>query len=146
MENRNLFLDIRLKFIRAINEDIKHAKDEQGKRLPRAKIVEKMTELLGEEISIIMLYNWTAKSHGGHRFPVFFLPAFIKATGQRRTLHLLLNKSLPSSESLNMETEKLNKKIYRLVVKREKIENILKQRNNREIVYEKQKFISTDNI
>ena len=102
-------LNIDAEFRAAISEDIKNCP------FSRYQITAQISELTGEEITINMLYNWTAESHEGHRFPCQFLPAFVIATGGRRAFEVLSRKSglfaLPGPEALRAEIQKLEEDI-----------------------------------
>ncbi|NLW34880.1 MAG: hypothetical protein GXY80_05275, partial [Syntrophorhabdus aromaticivorans] len=86
----------------------------------------RMTDYIGEEITLTMLNNWTATSHP-HEMPLSWLPAFIQATGgQRRSSEVLSRHSglylLPGPEALRAETQSLRerrKKIDREIRARE---------------------------
>jgi len=103
-------LDIDSEFRAAISADIKAC--------PRSRyqVAARMSELIGQEITISMLNNWTAEAHEKHRFPAIWLPAFIHATdGQRRAMGVLSRHSglfaLPGPEVLRAEIQRLDEEI-----------------------------------
>jgi hypothetical protein len=102
-------LDIDSEFRAAVSRDIK------GCPSSHYQIAARMSELVGQEITESMLYSWTAESKDRHRFPCQFLPAFVIATGQRRTFEVLSRKSglfaLPVPEALRAEIQKLDEEI-----------------------------------
>lgn len=102
-------LNIDTEFRAAISEDIKNCP------LSRYQVVAMISELTGEEITINMLYNWTAESHEKHRFPAQYLPAFVIATGGRRAFEVLSRKAglfaLPGPEALRAEIQKIEEDI-----------------------------------
>lgn len=110
----------------AMSEDLRHAVDEHGKELSRAEVAARMTDYIGEEITLTMLNNWTATSHP-HEMPASCLPAFKYGTGnQRRTLETISRHTdlylLPGPEALRAETQSLRerrKKIDREIRARE---------------------------
>ncbi len=53
----------------------------RGTPYKRWEIAGRMGEYAGAEITESMLNAWTAESKEGHRFPLEFLPAFCRATG-----------------------------------------------------------------
>lgn len=96
----------------ALSEDLRHACDASGHELSRAQVAARMSDLLGEEVTVSgHLNNWTATSHS-HEIPACHLPAFILATGgQRRAMAVLSRYSglflLPGPEALRAEIELL---------------------------------------
>lgn len=96
----------------ALSEDLRHASDEHNKDLSRAQVAAKMTDLLGEEITLSMLNNWTAVSHP-HEMPISYLPVFIRATGgQRRAAEVISRHSglylLPGPDALMAEIQRFD--------------------------------------
>jgi hypothetical protein len=55
----------------------------------RAQIADEMSAHLGTAISEHMLFDVTAESKVNHRFPLLWVPAFCKATGDWRLLHAI---------------------------------------------------------
>jgi hypothetical protein len=121
-------LDIDKELRAALSDDIKHACADKGRELSRAEVAARMTDLIGEEITLSMLNNWTAPSHP-HSIPSKWIPAFVLATGgQRRSIEVISKHSglflLPGPEALRAEiqrhdeiiqknkTEKLKKMIF----------------------------------
>ncbi len=103
-------LDINTQLEEALSDDLRHAADEQGRELSRAEVAAKMTDLLGREITLSMLDNWTATSHP-HEMPLSHYPAFVQATGgQMATAGTLSRYSklflLPGPEAIRAEIRK----------------------------------------
>jgi len=67
----NLLSGIRVK--RIITESIKKS------HLSRIQVADRMSKFLGIEITLAKLDAWCAESKHNHRFPLEFLPAFVKA-------------------------------------------------------------------
>ncbi|MBM4395605.1 MAG: hypothetical protein FJ087_07940 [Deltaproteobacteria bacterium] len=65
------------------------AEDLRRSRYPRDQVADRMAALLAREITQAMLDAWTAPSKPEHRFPTEYLPAFVHATEEHRTLRLL---------------------------------------------------------
>jgi len=102
-------LDVDAEFRAAISSDIKSCP------LSRYQIAARMSELVGQEITESMLYNWTADAHEKHRFPCQFLPAFVIATGGRMAFECLSRRSglfaLPGPEALRAEIQRIDEEI-----------------------------------
>lgn len=119
-------LNIKAETKAALAEDLRHAVDEQGKELSRAEVAARMTDHIGDEVTLTMINNWTATSHP-HEMPLSHLPAFTEATGnQRRTVEVLSRHTglylLPGPQALRAETQSLRerrKKIDREIRARE---------------------------
>ncbi len=99
----------------ALSEDLKHAVDEQGREISRAIVAARMTDEIGEEVTLSMLNNWTATSHP-HDIPLKYFPAFIKATGmQRRAAEVISRYAglfiLPGPEAIRAEIRKRDEMI-----------------------------------
>ena len=71
-DEANLICGLRIKKI--ISQAIKHSD------FSRIQVANRMSEDLGVEITQAMMDAWTAESKNGHRFPVEYLPAFVRAT------------------------------------------------------------------
>jgi hypothetical protein len=117
-------LSIEKEFKAALSDDLRHARDEYGREISRAQVAARMTDLLGEEISVSMLNNWTATSHP-HNIPANYLPAFVKATGgQKEAIEVLSRHSglfmLPGPEALRAEIQQINEELQRLKIERQK--------------------------
>ncbi len=101
-------LDIDSELRAAVTGDIK------ASPLSRYQIAARMSELVGQEITESMLYNWTAESHDKHNMPCKLLPAFVVATGGRRVFECLSRRSglfaLPGAEALGAEIHQLREK------------------------------------
>ena len=102
-------LDIDSEFRAAVSADLKACPHS------RYQIAARMSELIGQEITDSMLYSWTADSKERHRFPCQFLPAFIIATGERRTFEVLSKRTglfvLPGPEALRAEIQRFDEEI-----------------------------------
>jgi len=124
IEQINGSLNIASQIKNALAEDLKHAQDENGREISRAQVAARMTDLVGEEITLSMLNNWTATSHP-HEMPLSYLPAFIKATGgQRRTADLISQKIRPflftGPEALRAEIQRLDEKMKEMKIEKQK--------------------------
>lgn len=75
-------LNIRQQLITALSYSLRHA----GKS--REQIADEMSELTGEEISVHMINAWVCQSKEHHRFPLEYLPAFIKVTANLEPLNI----------------------------------------------------------
>lgn len=124
-------LDIDSEFRAAVSEDLKAAKDGTGRELSRFEVAARMSELVGQEITASMLYNWTADAHEKHRFPCQFMPSFIIATGGRRSFEVLSRKSglfaLPGEEALRAEIQRIDEEMKKLKGEKSKREMFLKE-------------------
>ena len=114
-------LDIGKEMKAALSDDVRHARDEQGREISRAQIAARMSDLLGDEITQTVIDNWTAPSHP-HRLPVDYLPSWIRATGGRRAAEVISRTSglLPptgapalraETQSLKEQRKQINKEI-----------------------------------
>ncbi|HBE44243.1 MAG TPA: hypothetical protein DDW17_02010 [Deltaproteobacteria bacterium] len=124
-------LSIEKEFKAALSGDIHHAHDEFGREISRAQVAARMTDYLGEEITLSVLNNWTATSHP-HSMPADYLPAFVKATGgQRRAVEAISRHSglfmLPGPEALRSEIQQINEEIQRLKIEKQKRMLFLKE-------------------
>jgi len=102
-------LSIEKEFKSALSDDLSHACDELGGEISRAQVAARMTDYLGEEISLSTINNWTATSHP-HSMPADHLPAFVRATGgQKRAVEVLSKHSglfmLPGPDALRAEIQ-----------------------------------------
>jgi hypothetical protein len=102
-------------FKEALSDDIRRAKDERGKEISRAQVAARMTDLIGEEVTLSMVNNWTATSHE-HELPASFLPAFIQATGGQRSAAEAISRHsglylLPGPEALRAEIQRFDEQI-----------------------------------
>ncbi len=118
-------LDIDSELREAVSSDIKTCP------LSRYQISARMSELTGQEITASMLYSWTAESKEKHRFPCQFLPAFVIATGGRRSFNVLSRRSglfaLPGPEALRAEIQKLDEQIKKFKSEKMKRHIFLKE-------------------
>ena len=121
-------LDIVKDFKAAMAEDLRHASDKNGRLLSRYEVAGAMSELLDKDITKDMLDNWTARSHP-HCMRGDFLPAFIMATGGRRTFEVLGRKAglfvLPGDEALRADIHKLNEEMKDLRRRKSAMERYL---------------------
>lgn len=124
-------LDIDAKLRAAISEDLKHAKDQNGREISRYEVAAKMSDLVGQEITASMLYNWTAESHDKNNFPLKLLPAFVAATRGRKTVELACREcgliAMLGAEALRAEVSQLDEEIERLIVERKKRKLFLRE-------------------
>ena len=116
-------LDIDQELRCCLSEDLKHAKDGNGRTISRYEVAAKMSELVGREITATMLNNWTAEAHEKHNFPSKWLPAFVQSTGgQRRAFECLSRHfeclsrhsglfALPTKEALLSEIKQIEEEI-----------------------------------
>jgi hypothetical protein len=119
----------------ALSDDLRHARDELGREISRAQVAARMTDLLGEEISVSMLNNWTATSHP-HNIPANYLPAFVKATGgQKEAIEVLSRHSglfmLPGPEALRAEIQHIDESIKNMKIEKQKRILFLKELEGR---------------
>jgi len=118
-------LDIDSEFRAAITDDLKACP------LSRYQVAARMSELVGQEITESMLYTWTADSKEKHRFPCQFLPAFVIATGGRRSFEALSRKSglfaLPGAEALRAEIQRIDEDMKKLKGEKVKRELFLRE-------------------
>jgi len=102
----------------AISADLKHATNIAGRELSRYEVAALMSELIGAEITASMLYNYTAESHEKHRMPAQYLPAFVQATGGRRSVETVSRHAglfaLPGPEALGSEIQRIEEQIGKL--------------------------------
>jgi hypothetical protein len=108
----------------ALSEDLRHAIDENGRELSRAQVAARMTDLIGEEITSSMLYNWTSPAHP-HEMHISYFPAFVRATGgQRRAAEALSRHCglfiLPGAEALRAEIQQINETIHKMQAEKQK--------------------------
>ena len=109
---RNGSLNIIKEIKSALSDDLRHAVDEHNKELSRAQVAALMTDLIGEEITLTMLNNWTATSHP-HEMPLSYLPAFIQATGGQRRISEAISRHsglhlLPGPDALRAEIQRFD--------------------------------------
>jgi hypothetical protein len=128
-------LDVEKELKCALSEDIRHAVDDSGRELSRAQVAARMTDFLGEEVTLSILNNWTATSHP-HSLPASYLPAFIRATGgQRRAAEVISRHSglflLPGAEALRAEIRRLEEDLERIKAEKQKRLFFLKELEGR---------------
>lgn len=86
----------------------------------RGNIAIEMERLLGNDpdypVSVSLLNAWTAPSKTDYRFPLLYLPAFIRATGATWLLEVLAGKcgrvTLTSEEEQLVEIGRLQKRVH----------------------------------
>ncbi len=92
-----------------INARLKEALALTLKEAPKSReqVCDKMTFLLGTEITRFMLDAWVSPSKEGHRFPAEYIPAFVLATGSLTSLHVLTDMcgvfAVPGADALRLE-------------------------------------------
>jgi hypothetical protein len=59
----------------------------------REAIAERMSHLVGREVTVAMLDTYTADSKRNHRFPAAWIPALCAATGDARLLQYLVQRT-----------------------------------------------------
>jgi hypothetical protein len=115
----------------AISQDLKHARNRAGRELSRYEVAAIMSELVGHEITASMLNNWTADSHEKHNMPLRYLPAFVQATGGRRSFESLSRHSglyaLPGPEVLRAEIRRIDEEIKHKHTEKHRREALLKE-------------------
>ncbi|GAB4485909.1 MAG: hypothetical protein OHK006_12830 [Thermodesulfovibrionales bacterium] len=121
MSELSFVRDLRTRIRRAIADDIKHARNKEGRKMHRREIAEGMTAILGEIVTVASLNNWTAKSHVKHRFPIEYLPAFVAVTGQKRALFFFI-ETMVKEMRIDNEIAGIEQKIFRLTKKKERLE------------------------
>lgn len=92
--------------------------------LSRYQISAKMSELLDQEVTANMLYNWTAESKEQYRFPAEFLPAFCEVVKSYEPIQFLAEKMalflMPGEEALRSEIQKIEEKMKDLEKEKDK--------------------------
>ena len=127
-KKRIVSLDIYKRTCDAMTEDIKHATDPDGMELSRHQIADRMTKIMGGEITKAMIDNWSGKRHPGHHFPIIYLPAFVQATGQRRLFRLIMEKCVPTL-ALIREVSQITQRMSALKGKKEMLEKTIEAIN-----------------
>ncbi len=127
-------LSIEKEFKAALAEDLRHAHDDYSREISRAQVAARMTDYLGEEITLSILNNWTATSHP-HSMPADHLPAFVKATGQGRAVEVLSRHSglfmLPGPEALRAEIQRIDEEMQKMKTEKQKRILFLKELEKR---------------
>lgn len=105
-------LNIMSEFKRILSKCLSNSK------LSAYQICARMSELLGCDITVTMMYAWTAQSHEQHRFPAEYLPAFCEAVKLYDPIKFLAQKTglflLPGEEALRSEIQKIEEELKRL--------------------------------
>jgi len=97
----------------------------------RDQVIDRMSAELGVEITLAKIDAWTAKSKGGHRFPLEYLPAFGRATGNW-TLVSEVNRMCGGRFAkgkgiLNMELGDIRDLKKELIVREKAVEKLLEE-------------------
>lgn len=108
-------LDIDKEFKAALSDDIRHAHTTNGRELSRAEIAARLTDYIGEEISLTTLNNWTAISHPhqipASYLPASYLPAWVYATNGHRAIDAISRHSglfmLPGPDAIRAKIQRL---------------------------------------
>ena len=86
--------------------------------LSRAEIAAKMSEGLGETISLSMIDSWTSAAKSGHQINAVRISALCAVTRSQEPLRVLADSSgcfvLPGPEVLRAEVQKLSEEILEL--------------------------------
>lgn len=123
----NIIKEIKL----ALSDDLRHAVDEHNREISRAQVAARMTDLIGEEITLSILNNWTATSHP-HEMPLSYIPALIRATGgQRRAAETISRHSglflLPGPDALRAEIQQIDETIQKMKIEKQKRKMFLRE-------------------
>jgi hypothetical protein len=90
----------------------------KGSGMSRAHIAERMSALLGGEVSEAMLDAWTAPSRGKWKIPFEYAAAFDEACGSSALLELLARKRnyrlLAPKDALDAELGRIGREMARL--------------------------------
>jgi hypothetical protein len=96
----------------------------------RETIADDMTDLVGTDISVHQINNWTSESHP-HRMPAELLPAFCTATGSAEPLRVLAEAAgvftLPGADALRAEVQKLREDEQKISRERKRRESFLRE-------------------
>lgn len=99
--------------------------------LSRELIAGKMSELTGEDITKTTIDAWTASSKEKHRFPAEYVPAFIKAAGDREILKIMADMSggyfIEGEDALLTELGRIEKQKEEIAKKEKLIRQTLEQ-------------------
>jgi len=98
--------------------------------LSRYQVAAIMSEDLGKEITKAMIDSWSAESKENNRFPLAYLNAFMKATGDKTILRLLCGTAggyyIESEDALRLELGKIVEEKRKLNGKEKLIRDYLK--------------------
>lgn len=96
----------------------------------REIIVEEMSEMTGDQITVAMLNNFTAESHP-HRMPPEYIPAFCVSTGDNEMIAIMAEAAgafmLPGIDALRAEVQKLREEEHKISSQRKRREVFLKE-------------------
>lgn len=122
-------LNIEARLRRALSEALK------GSRMSIHQVAGEMSHLLGETITAEMIYSWTAESKTRHQIWGSRLPAFCRATGDRRPMEIMVEAAgmfcLPGPEALRAEIQKLSEEERRVRAEKRKREIFLQEMEGR---------------
>jgi hypothetical protein len=108
-----------------LDKRIRALLSESLKASPRSRyeVAARISEMTGRSISKEQLDSWTAESKENHRFPLVYLPAFVLACGDMRTIRELSELCgghyIESEDALRLELGKIDEQ-KRELAKREK--------------------------
>lgn len=98
-------------------------------KLSRYEVASEMSRLLGKEISKTTVDTWSAESKENHRFPLSYLNAFIKATGDKSILRFICEISggcfIEGEDALRLELGRIEDQKRDLRRKEETIKKCL---------------------
>jgi hypothetical protein len=98
------------------------------------QIAGEMSHLLGETITVDMIYSWTSESKVKHQISGARLPAFCRAVGDRRPLQVLAEAAdvffLTGPEALRAEIQRYTEDERKARTERRKREFFLKSLEN----------------
>jgi hypothetical protein len=97
----------------------------------RYEAAAQMSRLVGCEITKSQLDSWTAESKETYRFPAEYLPAFVRVTGYKEPLRVMVELVqcyiLESEEALHAELGKINCQRRELAQREKEVREFLKQ-------------------
>jgi hypothetical protein len=77
---------------RRVGPELKEAlvQDLKSSRWSREQVADRLTALLGREITQFIIDGWTSQTKDNYRFPAEYLAAWVQATGEYGALHLVV--------------------------------------------------------
>jgi hypothetical protein len=106
-----------------ISDSLKHSP------LSRWEVAGKMSEILGTEITKSQIDSWSAESKDGHRFPLIYIDAFCRASGDKSLIHYICRLCggyfIEGQDTLKLE-------LGRIQEKREEIQQVEEELQRRE--------------
>jgi hypothetical protein len=102
------------------------------KQAPKSRetLADEMTDLVGAEVTVHQINNWTSESHP-HRIPAELIPAFCTATGCNEPLRVLAEATgvytLPGPDALRAEVQKLREEEQKVSRERKRRETFLRE-------------------